>query len=82
MCKVLGLNRSTYYKCLNKKISNRDIENQKLDRDILVIYNNIEKGHGTSKIHRELLDKGWKVSLKRVQRRMEILGIRPDIKIE
>lgn len=75
MCKVLGINCSTYYKCLNHLKSNRDAENQKLDNDILAIYYDTKRRYGTPKIHHELLEKGWHVSLKRVQRRMALLGI-------
>ena len=35
MCKVLGINRSTYYKVANKVESARTLENQKLDAVIL-----------------------------------------------
>ena len=75
MCKVLKINRSTYYKCLNHKKSDRDTENQKLDEDILAIYYDTKRRYGAPKIHHELLEKGWRVSLKRVQRRMALLGI-------
>jgi len=75
MCKVLGLNRSTYYKYLNHKPSNRDNENQRLDEDILVIYYDTKRRYGAPKIHHELLEMGRHVSLKRVQRRMVQLGI-------
>ena len=37
MCKVLNMNRSTFYKCIHHVPSNREIENQKLDADILAI---------------------------------------------
>lgn len=75
MCKVLGINRSTYYKYLNHVNSNRDAENQKLDNDILAIYYDTKRRYGAPKIHHELLENGWHVSLKRVQRRMALLGI-------
>lgn len=66
MCKILRINRSIYYKCLNHKHSNRDTENQKLDEDILAIYYDTKRRYGAPKIHHELLEKGWYVSLKRV----------------
>ena len=40
MCNLLGINHSAYYKCLNHKTSNRDVENQKLDEGVLAIYYN------------------------------------------
>lgn len=63
MCKVLGINRSTYYKYLNHVKSNRDVENQKLDNDILAIYYDTKRRYGAPKIHYELLENGWHVSL-------------------
>ena len=72
---LCSINRSTYYKCLNHKKSNRDVENQRLDEDILEIYYDIKRRYGAPKIHHELLEIGWNVRLKRVQRRMAKLGI-------
>lgn len=68
MCKVLGINRSTYYKVANKVDSARTIENQKLDVDVLAIYFATKRRYGALKIHHELLNQGWNISLKRVQR--------------
>lgn len=75
MCKVLKFNRSTYYKIINQVPSARDIENQNLDSDILAIYYATKRRYGAPKIYNDLLEKGWHVSLKRVQRRMAALGI-------
>lgn len=72
---LCSINRSTYYKCINHKKSNRDVENQRLDEDILAIYYDIKRRYGAPKIHHELLEIGWNVRLKRVQRRMAKLGI-------
>ena len=75
MCKVLKINRSTYYKSVNHVMSARDLENQKLDEDIMMIYFDSKRRYGAPKIYQVLLTMGWQVSLKRVQRRMVILGI-------
>ena len=75
MCKVLGINRSTYYKVANKVDSARTIENQKLDADILAIYFATKRRYGAPKIHHELLNQCWNISLKKVQRQMAELGI-------
>ena len=75
MCKVLGVNRSTYYKSLNHKPSARELETKKLDADILTIYYDTKRRYGAPKICDDLHDMGWNVSLKRVQRRMAVLGI-------
>lgn len=76
MYKVLNMNRSTFYKCIHHVPSNREIENQKLDADILAIYYDTNCRYGAPKICDDLHDRGWHVSLKRVQRRMAAMGIR------
>lgn len=76
MCKVLGLNRSTYYKVSTRTASQREQENQKLDQEILNFYYNTKCRYGAPKIYRCLLQNNWTISLKRVQRRMSYLGIR------
>lgn len=70
------MNRSTFYKCIHHVPSNREIENQKLDADILAIYYDTNCRYGAPKICDDLHDRGWHVSLKRVQRRMAAMGIR------
>ena len=70
------MNRSTFYKCIHHVPSNREIENQKLDADILAIYYDTTCRYGAPKICDDLHDRGWHVSLKRVQRRMAAMGIR------
>lgn len=69
------MNRSTFYKCIHHVPSNREIENQKLDADILAIYYDTNCRYGASKICDDLHDRGWHVSLKRVQRRMAAMRI-------
>ena len=70
------MNRSTFYKCIHHVLSNREIENQKLDADIWAIYYDTNCRYGAPKICDDLHDRGWHVSLKRVQRRMAAMGIR------
>jgi len=60
MCTVLGIARSTYYKSFNKTKSARELENEELKSAIKRIYKE---------------NKGFNVSLKRVQRRMTELGL-------
>lgn len=76
MCKVLEINRSTYYKKINKIPSQRELDTQKLDAEIKQIYLDSKKRYGAPKIHKILLSTGRTVSLKRVQRRMASMGIR------
>ena len=50
-------------------------ENQELDADITAVYFATKRRYGAPKIHQELFEQGWNVSLKRVQRRMSVLVI-------
>lgn len=76
MCDVLDVPRSTYYKSLNKTISNRDRENQELTERIIEIHNDSNKRYGAPKIHYLLVEEGYHVSIKRVQRLMKKANIR------
>ncbi|MBL4935004.1 IS3 family transposase [Clostridium sp. YIM B02515] len=75
MCRVLEIARSTFYKFHNKTLSNRAIENQKYEKEILAIYEKSSKRYGAPKIHKTLEKQGYKISLKRVQRLMKKLNI-------
>src|SRR5690625_7253394 len=71
MCNVLDVPRSTYYQSLNKTISNRERENNKLTKRIIEIHNDSNNRYGAPKIHHLLNEEGYLVSLKRVQRLMK-----------
>jgi putative transposase len=79
MCRVLNASRSSYYKYLSKKPSNREIENQKIKKEILNIYNDSKKRYGAPKINEALKGFGINISLKRTQRFMRDLGIQSII---
>lgn len=55
MCRVLDIPRSTYYKSKDKTLSNRDIENEKYEKEILAIYEESSKRYGAPKIHQKLI---------------------------
>ena len=76
MCDVLDVPRSTYYKSLNKTLSNRDRENKELTERIIQIHNDSNKCYGAPKIHHLLVEEGYHVSIKRVQRLMKKANIR------
>ncbi|WP_353505396.1 IS3 family transposase [Clostridium sp. Marseille-Q2269] len=75
MCTVLGVARSTYYKSFDKTKSARKIENEELKSAIKRIYKENKGIYGAPRIHHILATEGFKVSLKRVQRRMTELGL-------
>ncbi len=54
LCRVLGVNRSTYYKFRNRKDSRRDVENRSLRVKILALYIKSDKRLGAQKITESL----------------------------
>lgn len=72
LCKVIRVNRSTYYKHFSSSPAPRTIENQKLRQLILEIYHQTKKRLGSGKI-RALLssDYGINISVGRVERLMK-----------
>jgi putative transposase len=72
LCRVLNVNRSTYYKHFNKKDSNRTLENQILRTQILYIYSHSKKRLGAYKIRQRLIvEYDNKASVCRVYRLMK-----------
>ncbi|QXM06462.1 IS3 family transposase [Crassaminicella indica] len=67
MCKVLKVYRSSYYKYLKKKSSNRELENKKIEKEILNIYKESRNRYGAPKINESLKTIGITISLKRTQ---------------
>lgn len=76
MCKVLNLNRSTYYKDSKHKPTKTQISNDELDSKILKVYYDSKRRYGAPKIFKVLQNEGGTASLKRIQRRMTVLGIK------
>lgn len=79
MCKVLKVSRSSYYKYLNKKESNRSIENKRISEKILTIYENSKNYYGAPRINKKLKEDNIHISLKRTQRLMKKLDIKSII---
>ena len=76
MCRVIKLPRSTFYKRLKWKTSIAMKRNDDLDSKILKVYYESLRRYGAPKIYHVLQKQGEKASLKRIQRRMAILGIK------
>ena len=76
LCKVLGVNRSTYYKHFNTEPADRTKENQEIARLILQIYADYNKRLGAYKITYVLKrDYGINISVGRVYRLMRNLKL-------
>ena len=79
---ALGLSRSTYYYELGRtdKVEERNAE---LSSEIAVIFNENRKRYGVRRVHHELLNRGFQVNHKRVQRimnQLKLFGKRPKEK--
>ena len=75
MYTVLGVARSTYYKSFDKTKTSRQIESEEFKIAIKRIYIDNKSIHGASRIHHIFSVEGFRVSLKRIQRLMNELGL-------
>nr|WP_295974008.1 IS3 family transposase [uncultured Bacillus sp.] len=75
MCEVLEIPRSTYYQSLTKTESKRNQEKRQLLEQIKLIHTESKGRYGAPKIHYLLVQAGFSVSLKRVQRMMREANI-------
>lgn len=76
LCRVLNVNRSTYYKHFSGTISNRTLENQKIRSYILSIYSASKKRLGVYKICYLLgVEYGINISVGRVYRIMKSINL-------
>ena len=80
MCRVLEVSRSGYYRWLNQKPSQRELDNQSLDAEIREIYDGSKQRYGSPKITRELRARGCRVSKNRVAKRMREAGLRSKVR--
>jgi transposase InsO family protein len=79
MCKVLKVSRSSYYRYINKKPSNRELENEKIREKIIDIHKASKSCYGAHKINESLKALGITISIKKTQRLMKQLGIKSII---
>ena len=76
LCRVLHVNRSTYYKHFKKTQTAREVDNQDLRTKILTIYTQSKKRLGAYKIRQRLIvEYGTKVSVGRVYRLMKSMTL-------
>ncbi|MBR1487190.1 MAG: IS3 family transposase [Synergistaceae bacterium] len=76
LCKVLNVNRSTYYKHFHSPLSKRELENQTLRTKILQLYNASDKRLGVKKMKQRLMaEYGINISVGRVHRLMKSMQL-------
>ncbi|MEM8899238.1 MAG: IS3 family transposase [Bacteroidota bacterium] len=76
MCRVFQVCRSGYYRWLRAGKSARALENEELLSLIREIYEQSKGRYGSPKIHDQLFKRGYKVSVNRVARLMQVAGIK------
>lgn len=80
MSDVLGVSAKSYYHWLRCPESNRAKENRRILEEIRRIRRGKKRCYGSPRVHRELLDRGFSCSRKRVERLMRENGIRARFK--
>jgi putative transposase len=76
LCETVGVSRSGYYAWLQATPSERQKMNATLLVEIRAVHGHHRQRYGSPRIHRELLDRGRRVSRKRVARLMRENGLR------
>jgi putative transposase len=79
MCRVLEVERVSYYAWRRRPLSSRAIQNMRLFTEIKNIYDESDETYGSLKIWKKLLVNGVKCSHKRVARLMKLNNIRSKI---
>ena len=76
LCRVLGVARGGHYAWKRRGESPRDGENRRLDAGIQRIFGLHKGRYGAPRLALELEAEGWRVSRRRVAKRMRALGLR------
>lgn len=75
LCDWLSVSRSGYYKWRNRRLSLRDVHNQKLLVKVKRIYDDSRTAYGSPRVHAQLVREGETVSRGRVERLMRKAGL-------
>jgi len=79
-CAVLGLSQSWFYKWLDRPPTNGQRRRADLDAEVLKMFNASRRTYGSPRVHADLLDAGWTVSVNTVadsMRRQGLQGRKP-----
>ena len=81
LCAIAGIQRSSYYKWLRRKVSSREQENKHLIESMILLYEKVEGIYGyrqlTINLRRQL---GRLINHKRIYRLMKLAGIKSVIR--
>ncbi|MHC0445802.1 IS3 family transposase [Flavobacterium sp. 3-218] len=76
MCKALGVSRTTYYRRKKEELSGTESRIILLKEEIVSIFFEFKKTYGSSKIAKELQNRGFKIQNQQVLNYMKMLGLR------
>lgn len=76
MCATLGVSRSGYYSYRSRSKSKREIEREKLLKEIRIVFQSSRELYGSPRITAALLSKGIECNKKRISRIMRSNGIK------
>ncbi|MDD2372264.1 MAG: IS3 family transposase [Syntrophomonadaceae bacterium] len=81
LCQIAGIQRSSYYKWLKRKVSPREQKNQQLIEAIILLYEKVEGIYGYRRLTDNLRRQtGQSINHKRVYRLMKLAGIKAVIR--
>ncbi len=79
-CVILGVSASWFYKWLDRPATARQRRRSELDAEVLTMFNASQRTYGSPRIHADLLEAGWTVSVNTVadsMRRQGLQGRKP-----
>lgn len=76
VCRALELPRSSVYARRNRPLSRRAQDTARLDVEVAAAHAESRQRYGSPRVHRALRRQGRRVSRKRVETRMRVLGLR------
>lgn len=81
LCQIAGIQRSSYYKWLKRKVSPREQENQQLIEKMILLYEKVEGIYGYRRLTDNLRRQtGQLINHKRVYRLMKLAGMQAVIR--
>lgn len=80
MCKVMHISRSRYYAWRKNPLSERSVENAFLTKKVAAVFVEGRHNYGARSVQNRLLQRGVKISRKRVAKLMKRAGLTPKTK--
>ena len=78
LCKLYGVSPSGYYAWRDRPASQREQEDAHLSQVIVELHQGFRRSYGSRRLHQSLRQKGFSCSVRRVNRLMKALDIKPS----